>query len=610
MDEVLLSYYNRELAYLRKLGAEFAEQHPKIAGRLRLDRDTVEDPHVSRLIESFAFLTARIRHKLDDSFPELTEALMGLLYPDYHAPIPSLSIARIRLAPERHETRKLAAGTALLTRSNPAGEVRYRISYDTAVYPLTIDHAQFSAQPFKAPALPGGERIARTQGLLRLSLTAEPGTTLEEIRPRRLRLFLNGQPQLTFRLYEFLLRHTVAIAVGEHPKDPNATFHKPGCVQPVGLTEDEAVLPGDGRTGAAHRLLSEYFVFPEKFLFVDLRLPEAAWSGQGERTNLYLYFDAAHPELTQGVSEDNVLLGCTPIINLFRQRLESMAAADMGYETRLAVDTVYDRYADIHTLERVYATDAEGQRIDLQPFYGSHRSGHATGAAPLYWHIRRENSHWLNGRVSPGTDTYLSFVDSGFQITNPHQRWIIGGEALCTNRDLPNKLPFGPEEPQLTFESDIGAGLRVSAVTAPTPTLQPRLHEASRWQLVTQLSLQHFTGPEGLQTLRETLRLYDFKQGADSASIIDGLVGLRAETATARVVRGGRAALCQGTHITLEVDEHFYSGSGIYLFSAVLSEFFAQYCTINSFVQLTVTVKQRPDYTIQWPPRSGKQTLL
>ena len=103
MDEALLSYYNRELAYLRKLGAEFAEKHPKIAGRLRLDRDTVEDPHVSRLIESFAFLTARIRHKLDDSFPELTEALMGLLYPDYHAPVPSLSIARFYLMPQRLE---------------------------------------------------------------------------------------------------------------------------------------------------------------------------------------------------------------------------------------------------------------------------------------------------------------------------------------------------------------------------------------------------------------------------------------------------------------------------------------------------------------------------
>lgn len=610
MDDALLSYYNRELAYLRKLGAEFAEQHPKIAGRLRLDRDTVEDPHVSRLIESFAFLTARIRHKLDDSFPELTEALMGLLYPDYHAPIPSLSVARIRLVPERHETRELSAGTALLTRSNPAGEVRYQTCYDTVVHPLTIDHAQFSAQPFKAPALRNGDRTPRTQGLLRLSIAAEPGITLGEIRPSRLRLFLNGQPQLSFRLYEFLLQHTVAIAVGEHPKDPNTTFHEPDCLKPVGLTEDEAVLPGDGRTGAAHRLLSEYFVFPEKFLFVDLELPEQAWAAHGERVNVYLYFDAAHPELAQGVSEDNVLLGCTPVINLFRQRIESMAAADMGYETRLAVDATYDRCADIHTLERVYATDPEGHRIELQPFYGSHRSGQTTNAAPLYWHIRRENSHWLNGRVSPGTDTYLSFVDSGFQITNPQQRWVIGGEALCTNRDLPDKLPFGPDEPQLVFEGEIGAGLRVAAVTAPTPTLRPRLNEASRWQLVTQLSLPHFTGPDGLQTLRETLRLYDFKQGPESASIIDGLVAMRSRATTARVVRGGRAAFCQGTHIELEMDEHFYSGSGIYLFSAVLSEFFAQYCTINTFVQLTVTIKQCPDYSIQWPPRSGNQTLI
>lgn len=608
MDEALLSYYNRELAYLRKLGAEFAEKHPKIAGRLRLDRDTVEDPHVSRLIESFAFLTARIRHKLDDSFPELTEALMGLLYPDYHAPVPSLSIARFYLMPQRLEIQHLPAGTELYTNSNPQGMVRYRTCYDTDIYPVHITQAQFSGRPFKAPPLSPLGLPLNAQSLLRLQLSAEPGTTLGELKPRRLRLHLSGQPQLSFRLYEYLLHHAVGIALAEHPKDPNAVYLPVSCLKPVGLRDDENVLPSDGRSSSAHRLLSEYFVFPEKFLFLDFQAPPDVWERFREQANIYIYFSQNHPELGQGISAANVLLGCTPIVNLFEQRLETLAAGDLGYETKLSVS--YENRADVHTLKRVYATDPKGQQVELQPFYGSHRARAKQSGKPLYWHVRREISHWHSGQISRGLDSYISFVDSDFAVSNPERGWIISSEALCTNRDLPDKLPFGPNEPKLEFYDVGGAGLRIDCVSAPTPTLLPRLADATRWQLVSHLSLQHFSGEDGLQTLKETLRLYDFKQAPESSAIIDGLTGLKSVLTTARLRRGERAAFCQGTRIELEVDEHYYSGSGIYLFSAVLNEFFAQYCSLNSFVQLSVKVRQRPEGSIQWPPRSGTQTLL
>src|SRR6516225_423798 len=101
MSDALLPYYNRELSFMRRQGAQFAEAHPKIAGRMRLGPDSSEDPHVERLIEAFAFLTARVRHKLEDDFPELTEALLGVLYPHYLAPLPSMSIVQFPLAPAR-----------------------------------------------------------------------------------------------------------------------------------------------------------------------------------------------------------------------------------------------------------------------------------------------------------------------------------------------------------------------------------------------------------------------------------------------------------------------------------------------------------------------------
>src|ERR1041384_86050 len=104
MSDELLPYYERELSFIRRLGAQFGKDHPKIDGRLRLNEGMSDDPHVERMIEAFAYLNARTRHKLDDEFPELTESLLSVLYPHYQAPIPSMAIVQFDLDPEAKRT--------------------------------------------------------------------------------------------------------------------------------------------------------------------------------------------------------------------------------------------------------------------------------------------------------------------------------------------------------------------------------------------------------------------------------------------------------------------------------------------------------------------------
>src|SRR5271157_1524485 len=115
MSDSLLPYYERELDAIKRLAAEFADTHPKIAGRLRLSADAVDDPHVARLLEGVAFLAARVHHRLDDEFPELTDALLGVLYPHYLAPFPSAAIAQFRAQPDLLMPFRLPRGTMLET---------------------------------------------------------------------------------------------------------------------------------------------------------------------------------------------------------------------------------------------------------------------------------------------------------------------------------------------------------------------------------------------------------------------------------------------------------------------------------------------------------------
>ena len=139
MVDELLSYYNQELLYLTKLGAEFAERHPAAAGRLRVSGDSVEDPHVSRLMQGVAFLNARIRRKLDDEFPELTDALLGQLYPHYLAPVPSMSIVSFAVQKDLSESRTVRSGCEIETEAIGGEACRFRTTQDVQLWPIELE---------------------------------------------------------------------------------------------------------------------------------------------------------------------------------------------------------------------------------------------------------------------------------------------------------------------------------------------------------------------------------------------------------------------------------------------------------------------------------------
>ncbi|MGK0442591.1 MAG: type VI secretion system protein ImpG [Pseudohongiellaceae bacterium] len=611
MDESLLSYFNRELTYIRKMGADFSEKHPKIAGRIRLDKNTVEDPHVSRLIESFAFLTAKIRHQLDDSFPELTEALMGQLYPDYHAPIPSMSIFQFRAIPEVPTASVIEKGTAFYTQPTAMGKCYYHNSYDTDVLPVAIKGTQFVNAPFKAPPLPVHLKGANnSRAILKLQIEPLAGNNLADFTVDNLRFYIHGQPHISFKLYEYMMSHATAVVLsGDDDEGNKQLIHLPSSVlSPCGLNEKEAVIPFDGRTSSAHRLLAEYFAFSNKFLFFNLSNMLGAWEKLTNGFSIYIYFNKTHPELVQGVSDNTLLLGCTPVINLFDQSIETIDTSGMGIESQLRVSRAGSEYVDVHSIQSIFARNPEGKEVALKPFYGSHQNLDESKDS-IYWCLRRENSKFKNGAVSQGTETFVSFVDKTFKTIAPDSQWFIGANVLCTNRDAPSKLPFGPNQPEIGFMGE-GAGLRIKCLIPPTATLQPLLGDATRWQLTTQLSLQSFSQHDGLEALKDVLKLYDFRGDDESKSILDGIRSLTTEMTTARIIQQGRSAICQGTHITISFDEQHYSGDGLYLFSALLSEFFAQICAINSFTQLTVNIQQRPGQKISWPPKNGEQALV
>ncbi len=141
VDDNLVRYYQDELDYLRSSGQEFAKQYPKIARRLELSDGESPDPHVERLLESFAFLTARLSRAIDDRFPQTAQALLSVLYPHLINPVPAMAIAKLQvdssqIAPDKGY--HLQKGTQLLAHSIENVQCRFRTVYDLQLWPISI----------------------------------------------------------------------------------------------------------------------------------------------------------------------------------------------------------------------------------------------------------------------------------------------------------------------------------------------------------------------------------------------------------------------------------------------------------------------------------------
>ncbi|WP_338663891.1 type VI secretion system baseplate subunit TssF [Pararoseomonas sp. SCSIO 73927] len=609
MSDALLPYYNRELDALRRLAAEFAETYPKIAGRLRLSRDAVDDPHVARLLEGVAFLGARVQHRLDDEFPELTDALLSVLYPHYLAPMPSAAIIRLAADPELTGPARLPAGLAIETEPVRGETCAFRTAYPVTLWPVEIDAVRLSGMPLPAPPNP---TAAQAAGVLRISLRcANPAMTFSQLGVDRLRFFLRGENGAG--LMELILAHGISVAVADGPADPNPVILPPTVLQAVGFAPEEALLPWPARSFSGFRLLSEYFAAREKFLFIDiLRLDAKTLLSAGNRMEVFVYLDRLPAELERTVDAGSLALGCTPMVNLFPQRCEPIALDSTTIEYRIVPDARRPSALEVWSVERVREGLPGGGFRRWEPFYRLTREEAPGGEAEgepggTYGTARRP----APGRVR-GSEVFLLPHDPAFDAEREGDV-VLSVDALCCNRDLPAALPFGGGRPALRLVEGLAVVTGLTCLTAPTSTMRMPLRERGAWRLISHLSLGHLSvvgGAEAAKALAEVLRLYDGRDTAETRASIRALLDVTSAPGTARVPGARAGGFCRGLDVTLTWDDQLWSTGGLFLLASVLERFLALHATVNSFVRTRAVLRGRPGTAAAWPARAGRQVLL
>ena len=624
MSDDLLPWYERELSLLKDAAARFASQHPKVAARLNLGSDAVADPHVERLLQGVAFLNARLHKRLDDDYPELTGGLLDLLYPHYLRPTPSMSIVEMQLDGKQAalvDGHAVPRGTAIDTEPADGEPCRFRTCFDLRLWPLSIVDARLAGPPFRLPLVPP---VATAAVLDVVFESFQSRARIGDMPLGSVRLYLNtGAGTLLFKLYEYLLTRCIGVVVSAGPTDPRPVLLPGNRIAAAGFDRSESAIPDDPRSFPGYRLLSEFFALPQKFMFVDvLGLTPAVLASIGPRMHLSFLLSATDRELERMVGTTAVRVGCTPIVNLFDQRLDPVRISGTRTDYPVIPDARRPRAVEIHSIESVLASGPGERPTRVSPIYSA-------GAATMSGDDARRRLRWSavrrlvederpDGGFDRAGDTWISLLDERggpADVSN----LVLHIRAVCTNRNMPDKLPFAVGRPRLHLEDGQGPVERISCLVRPTRALRHRAGRGDAWRIVSHLSLNHLSlvdvgDGRAAAALRDILALYlhdDLEDFAQKQRWIQGIVGVQGRRVAARV-GGTYGGVAQGIEVTLQLDEERFSDHTAYLLASLVDRFLGAWVSINSFSRMVATSRQQESRREQWrwPPRAGSRTLV
>lgn len=624
MDPRLLEYYTSELVYMRELAGEFAQAHPKIARRLGMQAGEIGDPYVERLIESFCFMSARMQLRLDADFPRLTERLLEVVYPNYTAPTPSMAV--VRLFPgdtegNLAEGMPIARGAAFISGAPGGGSTRcqFRSSQDVTLYPLEIASARLTGVPPDIPALDRYVRYgAEVRGALRLRLRTTNGAAIGSLRGlRRLPVYLAGDEQTASHLFELLHAAGIASIIGEPGQfgAAGAPFHAVGdeAVVHEGLDPGQGLLPLVSPKLHGHNLLHEFAACPSRFYFFALTGLEAGLRRVRSReAEIVVLLDRSPGALADRVDASQFALFCTPVINLFTSRSDSVEVHGRGAEFQLVPDRLAPRDYEVFSIEALYGqVSKDSEPLAFRPLY--QKLTDDEGNHGRFFTLRRErtlasDSLRRYGTRTPyiGTEAFVSLVD---QDERPYEQPIryASIDAWLTNRDLPNLIPCnGVSDLTLVQSSPVR---QVGLIRAPSVPRAPYAEREAAWRLIRQLNFNYLTlearpGEASGASLRKLLQLFLAADDTAYRQQIESLVKVGSRAVTRKLPRSSDLAIGRGIACSLTVDESGLGGVSPYLLGLVLEHYLARHVSAHSFTQTDLHSVQR-GRVAAWPVRMG-----
>jgi type VI secretion system protein ImpG len=572
-------YFQEELAHLKDLGAEFSKAHPALAPMLS---GPTADPDVERLLEGVAFLTALLRQKLDDEFPELINELMHLIWPHYLRPIPSTTLIAFTPKPTLRQSSILPAGIEVASVPVEGTSCIFRTAYDVEIHPIHLLEATLAQPSGQPPSI----KILLELNHLKLS----------DWQPKGLRFFLAGDYPSATDLYFILRRHLKRIVLTPLEKG-HSVILSPEYLKPVGFSPRESLIPYPSQSFPGYRILQEYFITPEKFLFFDLMGWER-WQERGEGSRFEIQFELDTLPIPFQLKKDQFTLFVTPAINLFPHEADPIHLDHRRPHYLIRPFGTSPEHYQVYSVDKVvgfiHGTAEERTYVPFELFNPDPQS------IPVY-HVAIRSSP-----IKLGFDFYLSVAYP--PGSPPPVSETLSLLLTCTNGSLPENLRLGDISQPTSSSPEF---TEFKNIQPPTTSIVPPLGTNLLWRLLSHLSLNYLSLSKA-ENLRALLELYIFPESRDRTATltnrkrISGIEEVEVNPAN-RLVSG---LMMRGQEIKLKMrQDQFASQGDLFLFGCILDHFLGGYASINAYTSLLMNEVTKGDI-YQWPARLGDHLLI
>ena len=576
----VVDYYREERACLTDLTAHFVRKHPNLAP---LVSGPMADPGVERLLEGTAFYNALLQRKLDDDIPEFIHEVINPLQPEHLQPIPAMTIVAFTPKAQLKNPLQISAGAEVESVAVQGIKCRFRTCFEVTVHPLTLLNSSFTQPSGKAASIK--------------LCCALNGIGLSSWKVESLRFFLADDPPAARDLYLLLLRYLKRVTITS-PDNGTTVELSPGHLKSVGFADNEALLSRETSFTPGHQIVQEYFLFPEKFLFLDLTgLDNCRTLSNGIRFEIN--FELADcPLIMPRVNEKSFVLFATPVINLFKHKAKPLSVNLKVQQQRVHTAGEHSAHFQIHSVDKVEGLlKKKSEKIK----YEAHN--------PLLQHSKEGHiCHITQGRsaIGDGFDTLLSIPSHNNE--NQTDRMKLDLDLTCTNGILPEQLGIGGV---CIAAKAIPESVELRNITSVTATICQGIDQNRQWRLFSGFSLNS-TSLASANNLRAMLRLFTNPNSRQQASVmantrkIDSIVSIEAKPADRLIGR----TIYRGYDIRLKLSGDHFAGPGdLYLFSSVLERFLGGYVTQSCFVRLVVEEIGK-GYWFEWPARMGDRSVL
>ncbi|WP_340600960.1 type VI secretion system baseplate subunit TssF [Acinetobacter sp. HZNU-JH01] len=602
MIEQLLPYYEKELQEFGQQSREFAQKYPKIAQRLSLNQEQIDDPHIERLIQAFSLIAARIDKKLADSYDVFTHSLFEVMFPQYLRHFPACTVVSfedINKVKQLTEVHRIPQKTALRSRSFKGVQCEFNTTNEVRLLPLALTGLDFQTSPSTHMHLNQNATLS-----MKFEIFNDAHWVLEE----KLPIYLDAISNFPLQVLDSILKKETgfAVRIGQRSME----IANPFAV--MGFSEQESLLPVDQHTHHAYRLLMEYFCFPEKFNYLNLDL--SVLKGmlreheQSFEILIHLKLNLNDQAVVRNYSELNIAnfkLFTTPAINLFEKQAEPQKITHTQLQYPLITDAhhpeLYQVYSVIEMNMVREKTNKEQSYLPVLPFF----------AMSHYQNDKVQFFYSLNYQSSA-----TQAMQMGYSIVSKHLKPyeiksdFISTKLLCSNGDLPHEA-LGQSNNILNL-NDSSLARRALILKRPTSPFEFDKNKNEQWRIISHLSLNTLALMKGdaLSHVKELLALYNLPHSKENILLIDALKTLSFSTANKLVNAKPFPMFVRGVKVELSINSSVFRGHSLYIFSQLLSHIFNLKVQINSFVDVIVKDSSNQQEIYQCVQNVGGKMLL